>query len=825
MPLKTFTRPQSKVRPMISTILLLVLALLLSLSFSGTAAEPDPNAKPNHLIHESSPYLLQHAHNPVDWYPWGKEAMEKAKKEHKPIFLSVGYSTCHWCHVMAHESFEDAEVAKVMNELYVCIKVDREELPNVDEQYMVATQIFTQRGGWPNSVWLTPDGRPWYAGTYFPKEDRGGRPGFISVLNELAKVWKEQPEQVEAQAARFTEAIRSYGERMQKGGDAALSPETITRALRGFRDAFDDKNGGFGGAPKFPPHGILALLLQQQTAAPDLGDSAIITATLDAMAAGGVYDHVGGGFARYSTDSRWFLPHFEKMLYDNAQLIRAYSEAAAQIGVEPYKKTIAQTFDWLTREMTDPAGGFYSALDADSEGVEGKFYLWTYDEILAVLGEADGPLFAKVYGATEAGNYAEEATGEKTGENILFLKRPLAVVAKEMNTDEAKLAATLEPLREKLLDVRNKRIHPHLDDKVLSGWNGLMIAGLAHAGKTLENKAYTDAAAKAASFVLTQMRDKNGHLLRSWRKGEAKVAAYLDDYAFFIDGLLELHAATKQQRWLDEAKRLTDIMVAEFYDAQGGGFYFTNDRHDALLLRAKELGGGGNSPSGNGVAADVLLRLAAINHDKGYAEKAGGTLRAFAGMMNNNPHGSEALLLALAHAYALEKELPKIDLSPRKVSDADAVAVAGVVTIEAYTAQAEAKPGATIDVAVRFTINKGYHIYASTVDPAELIPTSLKIGGEGFAEVAGAAKWPEPKLVKDPVLGKAIAMYEGEALVTTRITVSPTAKGGEGKLELKIEVQACDDRVCLQPQRKTLTVAIKIGGEGEKRHAGVFGAK
>ncbi len=790
-----------------TSMLLLVFAIVaMACVLNAHAADPHgapaADRKPNHLINSSNPYLLQHAYNPVDWYPWGAEAFEKAKKENKPIFLSVGYSTCHWCHVMAHESFEDEGVAKILNEHYICIKVDREELPNVDEQYMLATQLSTGSGGWPNSLWLMPDGRPWYAGTYFPKEDRGGRPGFKTVLLELDKAWREQPAQIEARADQFTEAIRKYGSGSHHKQAAALSPEIVDAALDQIRSMYDRVNGGLGSAPKFPPHGSLALLLHHlKTAAKqaDPDDRVILTHTLDAMSAGGIYDHLGGGFARYSTDQRWFLPHFEKMLYDNAQLVRAYTDAAALTGNESYKRIVAETFNWLKREMTDPAGGFYSALDADSEGEEGKCYVWTYDELLTVLGKEDGVLFARIYGATQAGNYFEEATRQRTGANILYLTKPIGDVAKELKLDEAELRARLDAMRGKLLEVRRKRIPPHLDDKVLSGWNGLMIAALAHAGKTLENKAYTDAAAAAADFVLTQMRDKDGRLMRTWRKGKtAPVSAYLDDYAFVIDGLLELHAATNDPKRLAQSQELAVRMIADFFDPQFGGFFFTSSRHDALLLRAKELGGGGNIPSGNGVAADVLIRLTLLPKQPVFAPYAARTLRHFAGAMSSSPHGSEALILALARYYDHKAELPPL-LSARG---------GGHVAVAASVSSDHVKPGETIQVTVHIDVADTFHIYASDVDPKKLTPTKVKLIGGPFA--AGAIAWPEAKVVTDPVLKEKVAMYEGTVTVVFPVTVSATAADGPAEIVMVIEAQPCDDHACLAPQKRAVTVPVTI---------------
>ena len=808
---------------------LITAALLAAVAiFFAHSAAANPPKHTNRLARETSPYLLQHAHNPVDWYPWGKEAFEAAKRHDKPIFLSVGYSTCHWCHVMAHESFEDEQVAAVMNEHFICIKVDREELPDVDEQYMLATQLMTRRGGWPNSVVLTPDGRPWFAGTYFPK-DR-----FIPLLQELARVWKEQRPDVEEQANRLSEAIRQVA---SGRGDAArtppLSPAVVDRAVQAFRGGYDGRHGGFGDRPKFPPHGVLAVMLENQQGTHDLGDLSIITHTLDAMSLGGIYDHVGGGFHRYSTDSRWFLPHFEKMLYDNAQLIRAYALAYKLTEVEDYKRVIAETFDWLEREMIDPAGGFYSALDADSEGEEGKFYVWSYQQALELLGAEEGELFARTYNLTREGNYREEATGHPTGTNIPYLSQPLP--------DDAAVRQRLAGIRGKLLAARNKRIRPHLDDKVLTSWNGLMIAALAYAGRELDEPRYIEAAAAAADFVLKNLRKSDGRLLRTWRKGEAKLPGYLDDYAFFIDGLLELHQSTlprgqgkgaASDDYLEAARALAEMMIAEFYDPKNGGFYSTSGAHDELLIRVKEVGAGGNIPSGNGVAADVLLRLALETGEDRYASLAAQTLRHFGYLMWSQPHGSESLILALSRYYAAANSRPELRLAQRlgstRKTDADAVAGDSPVRVEAYASRLEVEPGGTFQIALRIHMDAGYHIYAHNVSPRTMLtPTTVDITVPSTAEgwKIGKVRWPDPKTIADPVLKSEIPVYEG--IVTSFVALTVPHEFSDENLDLRIvfKAQACDDKACYPPVDYTLTIPITIrpGAKVEApRHPEIF---
>jgi len=599
----------------------------------------------NALIHESSPYLLQHAHNPVQWHPWGEAAFELARKENKPVFLSVGYSTCYWCHVMERESFENEEVAGVLNEHFVCIKVDREERPDVDEQYMVATQLLGGRGGWPNSVWLMPDGRPWMAGTYFPRQR------FIDVLHALTQLWKEQPEVVEKQAASFAAEIKRVASTQNDLVEQELSRKLIDQWLEPLKENFDEDHGGFGGRPKFPPHGDLRLLLREAKGSSDPRLREMATRTLDAIWQGGIHDHIGGGFHRYSVDERWLLPHFEKMLYDNAQLMRAYADAWVLTGNDRYRIAVEDIFQWLQREMTHPDGAFFCALDSESEGGEGKSYVWTTEELQHVLGREDAELFAAVYGFQPEGNYAEEATGERPGTNIPHLSAPLEEVARTKDIALEELSGRLAQMRQKLLAVRNKRVQPHKDDKVLASWNGLMISALAHAGKELDEPRYVDAAARAAGFIVDRMIDERG-LRRSWRKGKADLPGYLDDYAFLADGLLDLYEATEDERWLTEARKLADNMLADFEDAEGGGLYFTSSQHAELIVRSKNLLGGGNLPSGNGVAAQVLIRLGEITGDQRYILAAERTLESLSGLMDRAPQATESLILATAMLLA-----------------------------------------------------------------------------------------------------------------------------------------------------------------------------
>jgi uncharacterized protein YyaL (SSP411 family) len=754
----------------------------------------------NELIHEKSPYLLQHAHNPVNWHPWGEKAFKLAKEQNKPIFLSVGYSTCYWCHVMERESFENEEVAAILNEHFICIKVDREERPDVDEQYMLATQLFTGRGGWPNSLWLTPDGRPWMAGTYFPRES------FMEGLKKLADVWKDQPELVEKQANSFAEAIKETVTKQQAAGDERLSRKLVEQSLELIKANFDEDHGGFGTRPKFPPHGDLRLLLREAERTGDKAQLGMATQTLDAIWDGGIHDHIGGGFHRYATDARWFLPHFEKMLYDNAQLMRAYTDAAVITGEPRYRTAVADIFRWVEREMTHPEGGFYSALDAGDKGEEGVFYVWTHDEIVEALGLDDAAFFITTYGIEKDGNWVEEATQERPGTNIPFLGQMLS------KEDDERLV----PMRAKLLEVRSKRAFPRRDDKVLASWNGLMISALAHAGQELEEPRYTKAATKAADFLLKNLV-KEKDLQRSWRQGEAKLPGYLDDYAFVIDGLLELHEATEEGRWLTQARQLTDLMLAEFEDQPGGGFFFTSAKHEELLIRSKNLSGGGNLPSGNGVAALALLRLGKLTGEEKYTQAARKTLESLADLMARTPGASDTLILATA--TLLDETTPIV------VSNADVRDEEAPVTAELYASRLSVQPGQSFDIAVKLAIDKGWHLYGPNPGVKFVLPTTLSLAENSTASL-GDFKYPPGEKRDDPVLKESVAVYEGEVWLRVPATIAKDAEVGKVVLEFKLRTQACDEKQCLQPRTATLKLPIEIVAESkeELRHPEVFKA-
>jgi len=591
----------------------------------------------NHLAQETSPYLRQHAHNPVDWYPWGKEALARARQLDRPIFLSVGYSACHWCHVMEHESFEDPEVGQLLNENFVSIKVDREERPDLDQIYMAAVQLMTRQGGWPMSVFLTPELKPFFGGTYFPPEDHYGRPGFKRVLRYLAQAWNEQRDTVEQQAAQLVEGVQSM--LRLEPGEGDLSPQLLRHAGSVLSRSFDTTYGGFGSAPKFPHALELRLLLRSARRFDDSDALTMVRYTLDHMARGGMYDQLGGGFHRYSTDARWLVPHFEKMLYDNALLVPAYLEAFQVTGDASYRRIVEETLAYVLREMTSPDGPFYSTQDADSEGVEGKFFVWSSAEIEHILGKEEARLFCSVYGVSDEGNWE--------GHNILNLSRSLVQEARLLHVAEEELRQRLDPSRKKLLEVRNRRVWPGRDDKVLTSWNGLMIAAFASSYQVLERREYLEAARRAADFVLSRMRSADGRLLRTCGAGApAKLNAYLEDYSFLADALITLYEASFEPRWLEAAIALAEMMIAQFWDNTEGGFFYTGNDHELLIARTKDPHDS-SVPSGNSMAVTALLRLAKFTGRQDFLDKAEKTLHLFNPLLNTAPQAAAQMLNAL----------------------------------------------------------------------------------------------------------------------------------------------------------------------------------
>ena len=599
--------------------------------------------QPNHLQGQTSPYLLQHLYNPVDWHPWGAEALARARREDKPIFLSIGYAACHWCHVMERESFEDPRIAAILNARFVPIKVDREERPDLDEIYMNAVQLLTGSGGWPLNVFLTPDGRPFYGGTYWPPDERYGRPGFASVLEQIGRVWETRREDVHRSAEQMTRHLRDIARAGIEGGDreTPVGRADAARAAAELAARFDPVWGGFGHAPKFPPSGSLSLLLREHHRTGEPVPLAMVRRTLEAMSRGGVYDQIGGGFARYSVDERWLVPHFEKMLYDQALLVPVYVDAWLVTREAADRRVVEQTLDFVRRELTDPAGGFHSSLDADSEGHEGRFYVWTPEEIDAALGPEDGALVRDIYGVTDEGNFE--------GRSIpTLLGGSLAGQAARRGMDETELAARLAPLHGRLLAARGRRPRPATDDKVLTAWNGLMITAFARAAQAFGRPEDLASATRAAEFLLAHaMHD--GWPLVTWRAGQGQLDGFLDDHVFLARGLLDLYEASFDRRWLDAAARLARAAVERFEDREHGGFFFVSSRHEELLARTKSAHDGA-LPSGAGVAVETLLRLAWHLDEEGLRRPALAALRAMRPALERAPSAFASLLVAADQA-------------------------------------------------------------------------------------------------------------------------------------------------------------------------------
>ena len=641
----------------------LVIFLLATSTFAGTqqpqrspVRQPLPSAAEiaklpkdggpefNRLIFASSPYLLQHARNPVDWYPWGEEAFAAAREQDKPIFLSIGYSTCHWCHVMEHESFEDAEVAKAMNEAFICVKVDREERPDVDHVYMTFTQAYSGQGGWPMTVLMTGDRKPFFAGTYFPKQGRQGRPGMMEMVPGIGRMWNEERATILKQSKGLLQYVL---DREGLGEPKSLDAKILRRARLALLSSFDEEHGGFGDAPKFPVPHSLRFLLREHALRGDARSLRAVEKTLLKMRQGGIWDHLGGGFHRYSTDDEWLLPHFEKMLYDQALMAMAYTEAWQLTGRSEFQETVEGIFDYVMRDLRDSGGGFVSAEDADSEGEEGLFYYWTLQELERVLGQEDAALIAQVYGLKEEGNFRDEATGRQTGHNILHLKKSLQEAATESGMPYPELAARLAELRDQLFDHREQRVRPFKDDKVLTDWNGLMIAAFAQAGGAMDRPDWIQTASEAAEFATTRLRDpETGVLWKRSRHGQVGLPGLLEDSAFLIWGLIELHQASQDPRWLRIALELCDDALARFWDGEVGGFLMTPRGGEELLIPAREVYDGA-IPSGNSVMLSNLCRLARLSGRTVYEERAHELVRAFGGQVSKGPQAYTQFLIGL----------------------------------------------------------------------------------------------------------------------------------------------------------------------------------
>ena len=599
----------------------------------------ETKARANRLFGESSPYLLQHAHNPVEWYPWGEESLQKAKSENRPIFLSIGYSACHWCHVMAHESFEDEEIAKIMNENFINIKVDREERPDIDDIYQRVSQLAIGTGGWPLSVFLTPDQKPFYVGTYFPKYGRYGMPGFGTILGQLAEAYKTKRQEIDSATVEFLQALEHSAKDVQQPRGVILDRSILDEVAVGLLHMSDPVYGGFGQAPKFPNPSNLLFLLRCYDISGINRYKDFVMFTADKMAAGGIHDQIGGGFARYSTDQKWLVPHFEKMLYDNALLVEVYAELYQISGDEKYLEVVEKTLEYVRREMMSPENGFYSAQDADSEGEEGKFYVWSKQEIFNSLGdETIARIFCEYYGVGQAGNFE--------GKNILNIRSSFADLSLKYSRPPEMLKRIINDASSRLFEIREKRVKPGRDDKILTAWNGLMISGFAKGFRVTNNKHYLEIAKNTIEFIESRVTRDNGRLYRTFKDGISKLNAYLDDYAFYVNALLDVFELDSNPIYLEKAIKYTDFMLQHFWDPVDCTLYFTSDDHEQLIVRTKSLYDLA-VPSGNSVAASDLLRLYHLTQKNDYLEKAEQIMKAGATSSAENPFGFGQLLTAI----------------------------------------------------------------------------------------------------------------------------------------------------------------------------------
>jgi uncharacterized protein YyaL (SSP411 family) len=731
---------------------------------------------PNRLARESSPYLLLHAENPVDWYPWGEEAFDRARREDKPIFLSVGYSTCYWCHVMERESFSSPAIAHEMNEGFVCIKVDREERPDVDEVYMAATQLITRSGGWPNSVFLTPDLKPFFAGTYFPPHDSVGRPGFSRVLQSLREAWLFRRPEVLLQAQAVARSMEAYLAGPPGAGSALPDAALVDELQAALAARFDPEAGGFGAAPRFPSPANLFFLLDR--AGNDEARSMLVV-TLDGMARGGIMDHLAGGFHRYSTDDAWLVPHFEKMLYDNAALGRLYAEAAPLAPGEGFDRVARRTLDFVLSEMASPEGGFLSAIDAETDGHEGAYYTWTTEELEAAVPAGESDLFRRAYGLV--GPPPFEGT-----RYVLHLPQPLAETASAAGLSEEELRRRLEPARLALLAVRQRRKRPLVDDKVLTDWNGLMIGALARSGQLLGEARYLEAARRAAGFVRERLRDReSGILLHAWREGRAHIAAFLDDYVFLVEGLLRLHEATGEEPWAEEAERLAREQEDRLGDVPAGGYYAAGE--DGRVPFRSRPAFDGAVASGNGTAVLNLIDLHALTGEAAFVERAEAALRAFGDDVARAPLAHVTLIRArlrlggLAAAARTETR----DERPPRASATEALEDEARAVVELMGELGRADDDVWKPFTLDLEIHRGFHLNPHPVRDPSLVPTSVR----GVLGRLRNVRYPEPERG-----GEGLPVWRGRVRIEGEIE----HRGG-GAAAVEVVYQACDEGRCLPP--------------------------
>ncbi len=757
----------------------------------------DPDGRPlflNRLVLETSPYLRQHAHNPVDWFPWGEEAFERAKAEDKPVFLSIGYSTCHWCHVMERESFDNVEVARLMNELFICIKVDREQRPDIDDIYMTAVQVTQQRGGWPMSSFLLPDRRPFFGATYFPPQQ------FVNLMRQVDAAWRERRADLETSAAQITDLVQQIT--AARGAAKNLGRAVIGEALQGLVASTDRVHGGFGGAPKFPNETNLLLLLEEALRTGDRAPLDAALLTLRAMARGGIHDQVGGGFHRYSVDGHWLVPHFEKMLYNQAHLLRAYALAYRLTGDPLLARVARETAEYVLRDMTSPAGAFYSATDADSEAedgesVEGEFFVWTKDQLREALEPADVELAIRLFGVTDAGNFEHR--------NILFLDRPLDESAADFGLPLDGLLNRLDDIRERLYQVREHRPHPLRDDKVLTSWNGMMIRALAEAADALAEPSYAEAAARAAEFLWRNSRREDGGLWRVWLDGQASTPGLVQDYAHLAHAFVALYDVTSGSKWLERSATVAAEMVDRFWDptpapveegsprqpSPGSGFFIAEREKADLLIAQPKSPTDGAVPSGNSVAVRALAELGRRTGDRNATDRALATVAAFATNIERMPAAYTYMLTGLA--VALDG-----DAGPRATAGNGAVVVAAGLRPTAEAAEYE--------VDVDLVIEKGWHLNGPEPLQEDLIGTTIE-GAGGRFDITNL-RYPEPRRTQVSTRSGDVLIYEGRQRISFRLRPSSTTDPHPVSIPISVRLQACDDQLCLLPETVVLEVPL-----------------
>lgn len=766
----------------------------------------------NALIHESSPYLLQHAHNPVNWYPWGPEAFELARREDKPIFLSIGYSTCYWCHVMERQSFENEAVAEKLNANFISIKVDREERPDVDDIYMTAVQAFSGSGGWPMSVFLTPPGtkgsddaglRPFFAGTYFPPQSAHGRPGFSDLLDSITTAWRVQRDEINAQAQQLTDAITQYLQHQQRS--AALNPQTIQDAANQLLRNYDVEHGGFGNAPKFPTPNNLLFLLKVHENNPNPALRQAIDHSLDAMARGGMYDQVGGGFHRYSTDARWLVPHFEKMLYDNGQLVELYLKAAVpgreSVNADDpsqYHRIARQTCEYVLREMLDPTGSFWSAQDAEVDALEGANYVWTVEEVRdAIKDRALSDLAIVMYGLDKGPNFQDPHASNAKPVNVLYLPTPLPELARQQGISLEELIRTKQSIDQRLLQARNQRKQPGTDDKVLTPWNGMMIAGLARAGRDLDDSRFTDAAAKAGRYILDRMRTEDGGLYRTMRKDQAKIPAFLEGYAWFMHGLIELYRTQSDRHWLDAAEAFA-MMVQHKFGAEQGGYYDTLAGQTDLLVRTRSSYDGA-IPSGNSQMIHNLIDLYEITGQEKYLNLAVRDLQSFAADLARQGAGQAHMQHALLRAIEHRPEIAPFDESASTSGKRQVV----WIDVQPKLIDLQYSP---VTLEIQVNIGPDYHLNASQLDDQNLVPTTLELLDAPGLELK--VKYPVGEQRRYPMSDQSLLVYEGKQVIEATIRkIEDLPAGSQPKLVLSYQV--CTDHTCLEPRSVELPVEFR----------------